>query len=154
MEYVKKELHLEYNILPDPVFPEPWTGESWNDESSLGVDEGRHKSENLVAVPDFEAQKPSPQFFRRRLPKPGWKLSTLTFASIIFYLYIKYLLHTMDLLFELHEVDIGFDRGGIQTNMSIWSQFLPGKQNFCAPKRNVLFQNTTTFHGARCANSY
>ena len=133
MEYKKKELHLlpqvvEYNILPDPVFPEPWTGESWNDESSLGVDEGRHKSENLVAVPDFEAQKPLAQFSRRRLPKPGWKSFTLTFASIIFYLYIKYLLHTMDLLFELHGIDIGFDRGGIQTNMSISSQFLPGKQ--------------------------
>ena len=43
------------------------------------------------------------------------------------FMYVHYLRETIDILLDITEVDVGFDNGAIQANLTISSQFLPGE---------------------------
>ena len=58
--------------------------------------------------------------------KRRWKTYSLISSLGIFSLYVWYLVHRFDIIFEMKEIDIGFDHGAIQANFTTISQFVPG----------------------------
>ena len=46
-----------------------------------------------------------------------------TVVAVVVFLYIRFLLQTMDVLFDVKEVGLGFENGEIQANLTISSQF-------------------------------
>ena len=43
------------------------------------------------------------------------------------FMYVHYLRESIDMLFDITEVDVGFDNGAIQANLTVSGQFLPGE---------------------------
>ena len=51
----------------------------------------------------------------------------LGFVVAALFMYVHYLRESIDMLFDITEVDVGFDNGAIQANLTVSGQFLPGE---------------------------
>ena len=71
---------------------------------------------------------------QKRVPVRSWLsrrranfLLFLGFVVAALFMYVHYLRESIDMLFDITEVDVGFDNGAIQANLTVSGQFLPGE---------------------------
>ena len=89
----------------------------------------QNSSGDLIYIPSFQydiRKEPRSNNAWHWFMKRRWKTYSLISLLGIFSLYVWYLVHRFDIIFEMKEIDVGFDHGAIQANFTIMSQFVPG----------------------------
>jgi hypothetical protein len=99
--------------LSEPLHPSP---------------KGPSRSEVDEENPKDESSGTSASLGRNMLPSRRTRVLLFLGVAIgILLLYLHFLIESMDVIFEMKEVHVGFDNGAIQANFTASSQFLPGE---------------------------